>query len=144
MTEYRKPLPDVTDPVTGEFWSAARDASLVVQRCSDCGYLRWPPGPGCPECLASEAEWVPVSPHGTLVTYCVYHKAFSAAFADDIPYAVGYVQLDEGPRLYGPLVGQLDGVACGDAVDAVFEPVTPEVTLVQWTPARRGEPAPGG
>lgn len=133
MTEYRKPLPDVDDPATAQFWSSARDSTLVVQRCAACGYLRWPPGPICPECLADEAEWVPVRPRGTLVTYCIYHRAFNPAFAEDVPYAVGYVELEDGPRLYGTLAGDLTDVACGDRVDAVFVPATPEVTLVQWT-----------
>jgi uncharacterized OB-fold protein len=136
VTDYRKPLPDVDDAATSEFWRGTRDSTLLVQQCSDCGYRRWPPGPICPECLAPDFGWVTVPPHGTLVTYCVYHKAFSAAFADDVPYAVAYVQLDGGLRMYGTLVGDLDGIECGDPLDAVFTPATPEVTLVQWTASK--------
>jgi uncharacterized OB-fold protein len=133
VTEYRKPLPDVDNPATAQFWRGSRASTLLVQQCVDCGYLRWPPGPICPECLVPEFTWASVHPHGTLVTYCVYHKAFSASFAEDVPYAVAYVQLDDGPRMYGTLIGDLDSVECGAPVDAVFVPATPEVTLVQWT-----------
>jgi uncharacterized protein len=62
----------------------------------------------------------------------VYHRAFSKAFAGDIPYAVGYVQLDDGPRMYGTMTGEPGALGAGLPVRAVFEPVTPEVTLVRW------------
>jgi uncharacterized OB-fold protein len=133
VTDYAKPLPDPHAPATAAFWAGTREARLLIQKCAACGYLRWPPGPACPECLSPEAEWTQVRPTGTLLTYCVYHRAFSKAFAGDIPYAVGYVQLDDGPRMYGTMTGEPGTLGAGLPVRAVFEPVTPEVTLVRWT-----------
>jgi hypothetical protein len=132
VTTYDKPLPEVSDARTAPFWAGARDSRLLVQKCAHCGYLRWPPGPMCPECLSWESSWVPVGSTGTLVSYCVYHRAFNRAFADDIPYAVGYVELADGPRMYGQLVGELELVRIGRPVRAIFAPVTDEVTLVRW------------
>jgi uncharacterized protein len=132
VTDYAKPLPDPHAPATAAFWAGTREARLLIQKCAACGYLRWPPGPACPECLSPEAEWTQVRPTGTLLTYCVYHRAFSKAFAGDIPYAVGYVQLDDGPRMYGTMTGEPGALGAGLPVRAVFEPVTPEVTLVRW------------
>ena len=71
----------------------------------------------------------------------VYRRAFSKAFAADVPYAVGYVQLDDGPRLYGTMVGELDSLEVGQHVTAVFDPVTPEVTLVHWATSPSADPA---
>jgi hypothetical protein len=135
VNDYAKPLPDPRDQATAAFWAGTRESLLLIQKCAACGYLRWPPAPACPECLSTRAEWTRVSPTGTLLTYCVYHRAFSKAFAGDIPYAVGYVQLDDGPRLYGTMAGApstLGALAVGLPVHAVFDPVTPEVTLVRW------------
>jgi uncharacterized OB-fold protein len=75
----------------------------------------------------------------------VYHRAFSKAFSGDIPYAVGYVQLDDGPRLYGTMTGAPGALAVGLPVRAVFDPVTPEVTLVRWavTAPEGGATEPG-
>ncbi|MFC4944234.1 Zn-ribbon domain-containing OB-fold protein [Pseudonocardia sp. GCM10023141] len=131
-TTYDKPLPDVNDPGTAPFWAATREGEVRVQRCGECDYLRWPPGPVCPECLSRDAAWIPVQPTGRLVTFCVYHRAFHKGFAADVPYAVGYVELDSGPRLYAAIVGELDALEIGAAVRAVFDPVTPEVTLVRF------------
>lgn len=132
MNAYKKPLPDVADERTAPFWAGTRASQLLVQKCSGCGYLRWPPGSVCPECLSWDSDWVPVRPTGTLVSYCVYHRAFNPAFADDVPYAVGYVELDDGPRMYGTMVGDPESLAIGLPVHAVFDPVTPDVTLVRW------------
>jgi hypothetical protein len=141
MNDYAKPLPDVQHAATAAFWQGTRESRLLVQKCANCGYLRWPPGPACPECLSPEAEWTPVRPSGTLLTYCVYHRAFSKAFAGDVPYAVGYVELDDGPRMYGTMAGGLDSLEAGRPVHAVFEPVTPEVTLVHWAVSLSAVPA---
>src|SRR6202012_3573533 len=80
MSEYTKPLPDLDDPLTAPFWTAARDGRLVAQRCANCGYLRWPPGPVCNECLTPGGEWAELSPHGTLYSYAEYHRALDPAF----------------------------------------------------------------
>jgi uncharacterized OB-fold protein len=141
MSDYAKPLPDPQHPATAAFWQGTRESKLLVQKCADCGYLRWPPGPACPKCLSPEAAWTPVRPNGTLITYCVYRRAFSPAFADDVPYAVGYVELDDGPRMYGTIVSELDSLQAGRPVQAVFEPVTPEVSLVHWAVSLSADPA---
>jgi uncharacterized protein len=42
------------------------------------------------------------------------------------------IELDDGPRMYGPLVGLARTEDIERRVHAVFDPVTPEVTLVKW------------
>lgn len=137
MTDRTKPLPDVTDPLTAPFWSAARAGKLVAQKCARCGYLRWPPGPVCNECLQPGGQWTPLSPTGTLYSYAEYHRALDPAFADDIPYTVGLVELDDGPRVYGMMRGTLATADIGEKVQAVFDPATPEVTFVRWEVVKR-------
>jgi uncharacterized protein len=132
MSSYAKPLPDLTDPLTAPFWQATREGKLLVQKCGQCGYLRWPPGPGCPQCLTPGSEWTPLSAAGVLYSYAEYHRALAPAFKDDVPYSVGLIELDEGPRMYGTLVGLARTEDVGRRVRAVFDPVTPEVTLVKW------------
>jgi hypothetical protein len=132
MSEYTKPLPDVDDPLTAPFWTASRQGKLVAQQCANCGYLRWPPGPVCNECLTPGGEWQEVSPHGTLYSYAEYHRALDPAFKDDIPYTVGLIILDDGPKMYGLMRSDVDTKDVGRKVDAVFEPVTDQVTFVRW------------
>jgi uncharacterized OB-fold protein len=132
MSSYDKPVPDLTDPLTAPFWQATREEVLLVQQCGQCGYLRWPPGPVCPQCLTPGGEWTRVSAAGVLYSYAEYHRALAPAFKDDVPYAVGLIELDQGPRMYGMLVGLARTEDVGRRVHAVFDTVTPEVTLVKW------------
>ena len=134
MDITKKRLPDANDELTGPFWSGTRIGELRVQSCSCCGYLRWPPTPLCPECLSDRYEWVPITREGRLISFCVYHRPLDPAFAAEVPYAVGYVQTLEGPRMYGQIDGPVDALTVEGHVRAAFEAITPELTLVKWRP----------
>jgi uncharacterized protein len=125
-------LPDVSDPLTSPFWKATLSSRLVVQQCASCGYLRWPPGPVCPQCLSIAAAWTEIRPAGLLWSYATYHRSFDPALAADVPYSVGLIELDDGPRMYGRLLGDPDQLAVGGRVRAVYEAVSPDVRLVSW------------
>lgn len=132
MSDTSKPMPDVDDPLTAPFWAATRESRLVVPQCSRCGYLWWPPEPVCPECYTAHPGWCAVEPCGTLWSYAVYHRALDPSFADDLPYAVGLVELDAGPKMYG-LMTTLPGVdAIGCRARAVFDEIDADVTFVRW------------
>ena len=45
-------------------------------------------------------------PVGVLSSAAEYQRVLGAAFEDDVPYAVGLIELDDGPRMYGTLVGE--------------------------------------
>jgi len=132
VSDYTKPLPDVEDPLVGPFWEGTRQSRLLVQACTSCGYLRWPPGPVCPECQCQDSDWTEVQGAGELYSYATYHRPLDKAFSDDVPYSVGLVQLDSGPRMLGVLQNPEDSLRIGGRVRAVFEAVTPEVTFVRW------------
>jgi uncharacterized OB-fold protein len=130
------PLPDVDDPLTAEFWAAAKDGRLVLPRCGHCGYLQWPPEKVCPECQHTERSWEEFAAEGTLWSYAVYHRALDPAFADKIPYVVGLIELDAGRKMYGLMLDDEDSVQIGQRVTGVFEPVTDEVTFLRWRVVR--------
>ncbi len=132
MTEGR-PLPDVSNPLTAPFWRGLRDRRLLIQRCRSCDALRWPSAKLCPRCLSPALDWSEVRGEGTVWSYVVYHRAFAAAFAAAVPYAIALVDLPEGPRLPGRLSVPLDAVGVGMRVRAIFTDVTDEVTLLEWT-----------
>lgn len=125
-------FPDVDDPATAPFWDGTRQGRIVVPFCTDCGYLRWPPGPFCTECLSRNTEWKEISPTGTLWSYAIYHRAMSPKYADEIPYMVALVELDDGPRMYGRLLAGAANVEVGVPVRAVFHEIEPGVSVVNW------------
>ncbi|MBU1357993.1 MAG: Zn-ribbon domain-containing OB-fold protein [Gammaproteobacteria bacterium] len=131
-TPYAKPLPTLTDE-NQPFWEACREGRLSLQKCSACGHLRYPIAICCPRCLSGEAEWTTLSGRGTVFSVVVFHRAYHPGFKDDVPYNVAMIQLDEGPRMYSNVVGvPNDRVRIGDAVEAVFDAVTPEITIPRF------------
>ena len=138
MSGYRKPLPRIT-PDNRPFWEGARRHELRLQRCEGCGRFRYPPGPVCPGCLSERAEWSRMSGRGAVSSWVVFHKAYFPAFADEIPYAVVQVELEEGPRLTANLVDVPPAeIRIGLPVEVVFDDVTPEISLPRF---RRRAPA---
>jgi len=132
MSTIEKPRPDVDDPIVAGYWAATREGRLVVPRSTVCGYQLWPPEEVCPNCLQPGFEWQEVEPRGTLWSYAVYHRALDPAFADDVPYAVGLVELESGVKMYGIMRADLDALRVGAPVEAVFERLDDEVTFVRW------------
>ena len=58
------------------------------------------------------------------------------AFEPEAPYVYAMVQLDEGPRMISNLVEcPVEEATVDMPVVAVFDDVTPEVTLVKFRPA---------
>src|SRR6185312_4556760 len=76
MTSLPHVPPRSRTPLSEPFWRAAREGRLVFQRCGECGYVRWPPGPLCPECLAPQATWEEVEARGSVWSYCVYDHCY--------------------------------------------------------------------
>ena len=132
MTDYAKPLPTLTDE-NRPFWESCRAGRLSLQLCKACSHLRYPISAFCPNCLSAEFDWAAVSGRGTVFSYIVFHQAYHPGFKEDLPYNVALVQLEEGPRMYSNIVGTPnDQVHIGDAVEVVFDPVTPEVTIPKF------------
>ena len=137
MTASAKPLPQIT-PEMQPFWEAARRRELVVQRCGGCGTSRFPARDVCSRCLSRESAWVPVSGRGTVFSWAVMHQVYHPGFANDVPYAVVVIELDEGVRLVSNLVDCAPGdIRAGMPVEVVFDQVTPEVTLPKFRPTPR-------
>jgi uncharacterized protein len=138
-TAYSKPLPRPLSPeVTRPFWEAAKRHELVIPRCTICDHLFFYPRSECPRCLSNHLEWMQASGRGRLHTYTVVYQPANAAFRDDTPYIYAVVQLDEGPRMVSNVVQcEIDAVRVDMPLEAIFDDVTPEWTLVKFKPASR-------
>lgn len=135
--EYNKPLPRPLNPeLTRPFWEAAKRHELVMPRCKTCDQLFFYPRSECPRCLGSDLEWVGVSGRGRLHSFTIINQPANAAFRDDVPYVYAVVQLIEGPRMISNLVEcDVDSISVDMPVEAIFDDVTPEWTLVKFKPA---------
>ena len=132
MSEYTKPLPRPTVP-SQPFWDAAKRHELQIQRCGSCSAHIFYPREVCPECLSSELNWIRASGKGTLYSYTIAQAPIHPAFAEDVPYIVAIVELEEGPRITTNIVGCEPGaVKIGMPVEATYDDVTHDTTLVKF------------
>ena len=121
---------------TSFFWEGARRGELLIQRCTSCGTLRHPPGPGCASCGSLDWDTVRASGKGTVFSYAVHHYPPIPGF--DYPLLVGLIELDEGVRLISNIAGIDPGdVEIGMDVEVFFEEFADELTLPQFRPASR-------
>jgi uncharacterized protein len=121
----------VRDAVTAPFWEAVDRHELVVQRCDDCGQVVFYPRAHCPSCWSSALTWGPASGRGVVYSQTVVHRAYGD-FADQAPYAVVLVDLDDGFRMMSRV---LDGpVRIGERVEVAFTEVADGVVLPYFRP----------
>ncbi len=133
-TSYNKPLPIITDD-NRQYWEYCQQHELRMQKCNDCGYIRFPPGILCPQCHSMDAEWVKLSGKGKIYSFVVYRRAFHPAYEDDIPYAVAIIQLSEGPRMESNITGtRVEDLSIDIPVEVYFDDVTDEVSLPKFKP----------
>ena len=134
MQDATKPLPRLT-PDNRAFWEGCREHKIMLPWCRHCDRSHWPPGPVCPYCFGDDLAWQQASGRGTVSSWVVVHKAWLPAFAADIPYNAVQVELEEGVRLTGNVIGvSNEALHVGLPVEVVFDDVTAEATLPRFKP----------
>ena len=132
----RKPLPRIDEESRG-WWEALKRHELYVQKCRDCGDLRYHPRAQCTSCLSPRTEWVRCSGRGKVYTFTATYQNQGAGFREALPYIMAWVELDEGVKMLTNLVEcRPEEAKIGMPVEVVYEDVTPQVTLAKFRPAR--------
>ena len=126
-----KPQPRIT-PDNEPFYKALREGRFLLPYCLECGKPHLPPGPVCPFCFGERLEWRAASGRGRISSWTVVHKAWFPAFAEDIPYNVVQVELDEGPRLTANVMNlPNERLKIGLPVEIVFGELMPRFRPIQ-------------
>jgi len=129
-----RPAP-VPDADTAEYWKAAHDGRLLVQRCDACGATQLYARDRCRRCRGV-VRWEEASGRGTVYSFTVIRQNYQRPFRDWIPYVVALVDLEEGPRVMTNVVGCDPAlVHIGMAVRARFEVVSDDAGIALFEPA---------
>ncbi len=120
MTEVRDPAP-FRD---GIFVDTGGEVRLLGSRCRACGAQAFPRRTVCARCLSDhDGEEVRLGPTGVLYTYAVVRQA-PAEFPT--PYVIGYVDLDEGVRVFTQVrTDHPERLGLGQRMRAVVAPMSP-------------------
>jgi uncharacterized OB-fold protein len=92
-------LEPVINTLNAPFWEAARNGELVLPWCAATRRFFWPPSPRSPYSFDTRIEWRSARSRGVLVAAVAYRRSFMKSLDPVMPYAVGQVELDDGPRL---------------------------------------------
>ena len=134
-----RPQPRFPEPDTQPFWDATKRRELTYQTCNRSDAVIFYPRRHCPECGSTDTTWRVSRGEGTVYTYSVIMQSRHPAFADLGPYAVAYVDLDEGFRIMSNIVGVEDpvrDVKCGMRVRLRWQDQgNDEVALPMFEPA---------
>ena len=121
------PAPE-PNPETKAFWEGARQGKLLIKKCRACGEAHYYPRALCPFCGSDATEWLTAAGTGTLYSYSVMRRA-------EVPYAIAYVTLDEGPSMMTNLVDcDFDTLKIGQRMKVVFSPTDGGPPVPTFTP----------
>jgi uncharacterized OB-fold protein len=138
LTSYSigdRPIP-AADERSKPFFDATRRGELLLQRCGACGRWTWPVKARCIDCLADELRWEPASGFGTLYSFTLVHQRVHPGFADEMPYNLALVDLDEGVRVHTSVVGVTnEELRIGMRLAVVFVPASEEIAVPMFEPA---------
>jgi len=127
MTQRTISAPIMT-PETEHFWQAAREGRFLLRRCTACGETHWYPRAICPFCLG-ETVWEEHAGGGTIYSWTVMRR-------EAVPYAMGYVTLDDGPTMLTDFVGiDLDALKIGMRVKLAWSTAVDGAKVPSFTSA---------
>lgn len=105
----------------------------MIQRCDECGKLRWPPSVICPECLSVNSGYTEIGQMGRIYSFVVFRRSFHPELESKIPYVVAVIDMDDGVRLVSNIVRKApEELHCGERVRACWdnELSTPQFEVV--------------
>lgn len=93
----------VGDP-DAPFWDAWKaDETFLLHRCGLCQRHDWP-ATSCPDHGMQAMEWQAVDAKGVVDTFTIFYRAYTKDMADQVPYTVAVVRMDDGPYFHTRLV----------------------------------------
>jgi uncharacterized OB-fold protein len=128
-----RPQPRFPEPDTQPFWDATKEHRLTYQVC-DKAHVVFFPRAHCPTCGSRNLETKDSKGEGTVYTYSIVRLNRHPAFAPLVPYAVAYIDLDEGFRIMSNVVDvDVETIKVGDRVRVKWEDQESGVSIPLFT-----------
>ena len=129
-----RPAP-VPNDLTKPFWDACNERRLMVQNCTACNRMQYPPRPACQDCGSEKLEWKETSGRGTISGHIVIHDTRMKVWMPEQHYNVAIIKLDDDPAInfFSNLPGTpVDEVPVGAPVEVIFEEAVPGQLIHEW------------
>ncbi len=133
----QKPIP-VPDEASAPFFDGAKHGKLMMQRCKDCGAWHHPVRIYCDDCLSPHLAWQQASGKGEVYNFALMHYVYHPAWANEVPYNLTVVKLEEGPVMETNLVDcKNSDIKIGMPVEVAFVKLSDDVTVPKFRPAKK-------
>lgn len=87
-----------------KFWEGLREGKVYATKCKKCGKIHFPPVADCPDCYASDVEWVQLSGEAEVEAFT--HVVIRPGdFSSYEPYTIAIGKLKEGVKVFAWLTG---------------------------------------
>ncbi len=135
MPEWKKPLPTIVGE-TKPFWNSCQQGRLLIQKCGRCGEHQFYPRGICANCWSNDIQWARSSGKGTVWTFTLTYQNRTPGFAEEVPYILALVELDEGVKMFTNIVEcNPRNVKIGMPVEVTFVQATTQVAIPFFKPA---------
>tara|TARA_B110000196_G_scaffold71324_1_gene61130 strand:- start:691 stop:1098 length:408 start_codon:yes stop_codon:yes gene_type:complete len=130
--EAKKPRPTI-DPDSKVYWESAKLNKLMVQYSKDTNeyFLYSKQLTNAQD--SKNIEWKEVSGQGKIYSYTVIYAPAGPAFAEEVPYVVASITLNEGARIISNIItDNTENISIGDNVEVIFEKQDDEFTIPKF------------
>ena len=135
MPEWNKPLPTISGE-TKPYWDHCQRGELLIQKCDSCEEYQFYPRGICANCWSNDIQWVTASGKGTVWTFTVTYQNGTPGFAEEVPYVLALVELEEGVRMFTNIVDcDPRSVSIGMPVEVTFVRATDQISVPYFKPA---------
>ncbi|HCG91595.1 MAG TPA: hypothetical protein DEZ08_07140 [Dehalococcoidia bacterium] len=136
MAEWKKPLPTISGE-TKPFWDSCRKGELIIQQCSNCNEYQFYPRGICSNCWTNDVKWIHSTGKGKVWTYTVTYQNRTPGFAEDVPYVLALVELEEGVKMFTNIIAcDPKEVRIGMEVEVTFVKANNFITIPYFQPIK--------
>ncbi len=115
------------------YWESLKNHKAKIQRCEECGKFRFPPAPTCYYCGKASGIWENISGKGKIYSWIVINHPIDKRLSNEVPFVVALIELHEGPRVVGRLIGcNKDEIKSGLPVQVLYDDLDSELTLMNF------------
>lgn len=102
-------LSEEREVTSSSFYKFLAEKKLMASRCKKCQAMYLPPHPICTRCHGSDMEWAAMKGSGRLAAFTAIAVGPTCTIEEGYdrnnPYIAGIVELDEGPKVSGRILG---------------------------------------
>jgi len=134
IQDLERPAP-VSNELTKPFWDACNERRLVLQNCTACSRLHYPPTQKCTKCGSGNMVWKEVRGQGHIDVFFVIRDSRVKGFRSAQPINFAVITLDEDPGInfLSNLPGMRPGeVTPGAPVKLIFEQTSNRQMIPEW------------